>query len=221
MQQISTIQLITVAILPVLFAITVHEAAHGYMAKYHGDDTAEQNGRLTLNPIYHIDLIGTVLVPGLLILLSTPVIFGWAKPVPITYANLNKPKRDMALVALAGPSSNLIMALIWGLIAKLGMVFFANSLTGVAIFMMGQIGILINLGLMLLNLLPVPPLDGSKIVASFLSDENMQRFEQFGLYGFFILILMLFLGILQLILIPPFYILYHSILGLYSLPGLF
>lgn len=221
MQQISTVQLIAVAILPVLFAITVHEAAHGYMARYHGDDTAERSGRLTLNPIYHIDPIGTVLVPGLLILLSTPVIFGWAKPVPITYENLNKPKRDMALVALAGPGSNFIMALFWGLIAKLGVLFFDKSLTGVAIFMMGQIGILINLGLMLLNLLPVPPLDGSKIVGSFLSDKNMQRYEQFGIYGFFILILLLFLGILQLILIPPFYILYHSILGLYSLPGLF
>src|SRR5919109_1222180 len=121
MSGLTTFQTVAVAILPLIFAITVHEAAHGWMAKRLGDPTAQRLGRLTLNPIKHIDPVGTVLVPGLLLLLGG-FVFGWAKPVPVTWENLRNPKRDMAIVAVAGPGANLLMALLWAFIAKVGTV---------------------------------------------------------------------------------------------------
>src|SRR5579864_2279044 len=150
-------------IIPLIFAITVHETAHGWIAFRCGDPTAKLLGRLTLNPIKHVDLIGTLIVPTLLFFLGG-FIFGWAKPVPIVWKNLRHPRRDMALVAAAGPVANLGMALLWILVYKLAMSFHSAPF-----LYMGQFGVSINLVLMLLNLLPVPPLDGSRIVTSLLS----------------------------------------------------
>src|SRR3990172_3405829 len=120
MPNLSLPQFFAVAFLPLLFAITVHEVAHGWVAKLLGDPTAQRLGRLTLNPLKHIDPVGTILVPALLVLLRTGFVFGWAKPVPITWENLRRPKRDMAIVAAAGPAANLLMALFWAVLAKIG-----------------------------------------------------------------------------------------------------
>jgi Zn-dependent protease len=183
-------------IIPLLFAITVHETAHGWVAYKCGDPTAKLLGRLTLNPIQHIDPIGTIIVPAILFLLGG-FIFGWAKPVPITWQNLRHPRRDMALVAAAGPLANLGMALLWVVIIKL-----ALFLHSAPFAYMGQIGITINLVLMLLNLIPIPPLDGSRIVASVLSPALAYRFNQLEVYGFLILVLLLASGLLIRILGP-------------------
>ena len=156
-------QKIILWVIPLLFAITVHETAHGWIASKCGDPTAKLLGRLTLNPLKHIDPIGTIIVPAILFSLGG-FIFGWAKPVPITWQNLKNPRRDMALVAAAGPLANLMMAFLWAGIAKIAMGFDNDP-----VIYMAQIGISINLVLMLLNLLPIPPLDGSRVVASFLS----------------------------------------------------
>jgi Zn-dependent protease len=183
-------------VVPLLFAITVHETAHGWVAYKYGDPTAKLLGRLTLNPFKHIDPIGTILVPAILFMLGG-FIFGWAKPVPITWRNLKNPRRDMALVAVAGPFANLIMAFFWVIVAK-----FALSLHNAPFLYMGQIGISINLVLMLLNLIPIPPLDGSRIVASLLSPAMAYRFNQLEVYGFLILIILLASGLLARVLGP-------------------
>ncbi|HYM48315.1 MAG TPA: site-2 protease family protein, partial [Burkholderiaceae bacterium] len=144
MSGLSTFQLVAIAILPLLFAITVHEVAHGWMAKRLGDPTAQRLGRLTLNPIKHIDPIGTILVPGLLLVLGG-FVFGWAKPVPVTWENLRNPKRDMAIVAAAGPIANLIMAIMWAVFAKIGTVIPDDMLwAGAPLYYMGIFGISIN-----------------------------------------------------------------------------
>src|SRR5687767_7000185 len=153
MSGLSTYQLIAVAILPLLFAITVHEVAHGWMAKRLGDPTAERLGRLTLNPIKHIDPVGTILVPGILLMLGG-FVFGWAKPVPVTWENLRHPKRDMAVVAAAGPGVNLLMAFIWAIIAKLSTVIPDEYVWfGEPLLHMGAVGVSINVVLMVLNLI--------------------------------------------------------------------
>ncbi|MCK4608537.1 MAG: site-2 protease family protein [Gammaproteobacteria bacterium] len=202
MNNLSTLQTIAVMILPLLFGITVHEVAHGWMASKLGDKTALLMGRLTLNPIKHIDPVGTIIVPGVLVLLGG-VIFGWAKPVPVTYANLKKPKRDMALVAAAGPLSNLLMAFIWAFIMKLSVVLFQHGLHWMlAIVYMGEAGILINLMLMTLNLIPIPPLDGSRIVSGFLPARAAYKYNKLEPYGFFILLLLLATRVLTMIIMP-------------------
>lgn len=127
MDELSVIQRIAVWILPVIFAITVHEVAHGWVAKKYGDNTASRLGRLTLNPVKHVDLLGTIILPGLLLMTGTGFIFGWAKPVPVDASNFKRPLQDMAIVALAGPVSNLIMALIWALIIRLGIFIGTNA----------------------------------------------------------------------------------------------
>src|SRR5210317_1788296 len=158
--EMNPIQYFTISIIPVLLAITVHEAAHGYAAKHFGDKTAYFLGRITLNHIKHIDPVGTVVIPGMLLLLSAPFLFGSAKPVPVNFSNLNNPKKDMMWVALAGPASNLVMAIIWVILLN----FTQSNQVNYSLFISGmcQVGIMINLVLMLLNLLPIPPLDGSK-----------------------------------------------------------
>ena len=217
MNHLSMLQTFAIWVLPVLFAITVHEVAHGWMASKLGDKTAMIMGRLTLNPIKHIDLIGTILVPMVLLFLGG-FIFGWAKPVPVTYANLNNPKRDMALVAAAGPMSNLLMAIIWALIGKLGASLFGMGFSwALAILYMGQAGILINLVLMVLNLIPIPPLDGSRIVTAFLSNKASCNYNRLEPYGFIILLILLMTGILSYIMGPiimMFFRLFSSILGM-------
>jgi Zn-dependent protease len=196
-------QKIAAAILPILFAITVHEVAHGWMAKQLGDPTAQRLGRLTLNPIKHIDPLGTVLIPSLAFLLGG-VIFGWAKPVPITWENLRHPKRDMAIVAAAGPAANLLMAFLWALVAKIGATL-PISLQWVAapLLYMGQIGIYVNVVLMILNLLSLPPLDGGRVVVGLLPGPLAWQLSRVELYGFFIVVALFATGLLATVVFPP------------------
>ncbi|MBA4743358.1 MAG: site-2 protease family protein [Azoarcus sp.] len=192
--------------LPVLLAITLHEAAHGYVARHFGDPTAAEAGRITLNPFSHIDPVGTILVPaGILVLSmlvgSAGILFGWAKPVPVNFARLNNPKSDMLWVAAAGPFMNLVMAIGWAALLKL-----AHSGVGGAyadpLMQMALAGIMINAVLMFLNLLPIPPLDGGRIAVSLLPDRLSWQFARIEPYGFPILLLLLFSGILGAILWP-------------------
>lgn len=217
MQQLNLIQQVAVWALPVLFAITVHEVAHGWVAKQLGDPTAMMLGRLTLNPLKHIDPIGTVLVP-LVLILAGGVIFGWAKPVPIAADNLHHPKRDMALVAAAGPLANLIMACIWALIMKLALLL-PSGLVNLALPLtyMGGAGITINVILMVLNLLPVPPLDGSRVVAGFLPDPLAWKFSRIEQYGLIILLLLMVSGILGKIMWPPVAMVQNMIYRMFGL----
>ncbi|MGD2137340.1 MAG: site-2 protease family protein [Gammaproteobacteria bacterium] len=199
MLEVTLVQKIVAWVLPVLFAITVHEVAHGWVANRLGDNTAFMLGRLTLNPVKHVDPLGTIIVPGLLMLLKTGFLFGWAKPVPINWRNLHRPRRDMALVAAAGPVANLLMATGWALLIRAG-----NLLgdAGLALVFMGVAGIFINTILMVLNLLPLPPLDGGRVLTGLLPGPLAYRFSRIEPYGFFILIALLVTNVLGLILWP-------------------
>ena len=216
MNQLTLMQRIVVWILPVIFAITVHEVAHGWIAKKYGDNTASAQGRLTLNPIKHIDLIGTILLPGLLLLTGTGFIFGWAKPVPVDARNFKNPRKDMAIVALAGPISNLLMALAWALLARIA-VMIGVEFISVPIIYMGVAGISINLVLALINLLPIPPLDGSRVLTGILPNYWAWRYNQLERYGFIILLILLYTRVLNAVLEYPMYVaqkLFFSIAGL-------
>lgn len=197
--ELTAIQKVAAYALPILFAITVHEAAHGYAAKYFGDLTAERLGRITLNPLKHIDPIGTILLPALSVLLGG-ILFGWAKPVPVNFANLRRPKQDMLWVALAGPASNFFMALCWGLLLSKVEVFPLSSQAYLS--QMSVAGIQINLVLLVLNLFPLPPLDGGRIAVSLLPMQAAIKFARIERYGMIILIALLFSGILGVILSP-------------------
>jgi Zn-dependent protease len=186
--------------LPVLLAITVHEAAHGWIAKYLGDPTAERLGRVTLNPFKHVDPIGTVLLPGVLLLLKAPFLFGWAKPVPVNWGNLRRPKRDMILVAAAGPGANLMMATLWAVVAEVGSLLLHS---GSPIIYMGLVGILINVLLMVFNLLPLPPLDGGRVAVGLLPARWARWVNRLEPFGFLILLVLLFSGVLSRIITPP------------------
>ncbi len=218
MNGLTPLQAFSVWALPILFAITVHEVAHGWMAKRLGDPTAERLGRLTLNPIRHIDPIGTILIPGLLLLMGTGIVFGWAKPVPITWSNLRHPRRDMALVAIAGPGANLVMALLWAAIGRLAMIVPAiwppSAWAARPLFEMGVAGVTINLVLMVLNLLPVPPLDGSRVVSGLLPGPWSWRYNRIEPYGLWILLALVATGILGRILEPPVVALQNLIFSL-------
>jgi Zn-dependent protease len=184
------IQTIALAAIPVLFAITLHEAAHGYVARHFGDMTAYQQGRISLNPLRHIDPVGTILVPLLIMLFSHgQMFFGWAKPVPVNFAALRHPKKDMLWVALAGPASNLVMALFWAAMMKLPLMYpdnyFAEPLLNMA-----DIGVTINVILMVLNLLPLPPLDGGRIAISLLPHRQAIQLAKVEPYGIVIMILL-------------------------------
>jgi len=203
MEDLSQLQRISAWILPVIFAITVHEVAHGWVAKKLGDPTAQRLGRLTLNPLKHIDPIGTILVPGLLLLLGG-FVFGWAKPVPVTWENLKHPKRDMALVAAAGPGANFIMAILWGMVAKMGMFSFTDmQWAAQPMVAMGLAGVAINVVLMVLNLLPLPPLDGGRVLAGLLPGPWAWQLNRIEPYGFFILLVLMVSGLLGRIIGPP------------------
>ena len=199
MLELSLVQKIAIWVVPVVLAITVHEVAHGWIARKLGDNTAFMLGRLTLNPFKHVDPMGTILIPGMLLLLQAGFIFGYAKPVPINWKNLRHPKRDMALVAAAGPGANLLMALAWGLLIRLGL---SLGEPGIALVYMGVAGITINIILMVLNLLPLPPLDGGRVVTGLLPGPWAYRFSRIEPYGFFILIGLLVTGLLGLVLWP-------------------
>lgn len=203
MNNLSLVQTIAIWVLPVLFAITLHEVAHGWVASKLGDKTALMLGRITLNPIKHIDLIGTIVVP-LICLVAGNFVFGWAKPVPVDWRNLRNPRRDAALVAIAGPVSNLLMAIFWAFMAKVGFWIVQSGVSnGVFLVYMGIAGISINLLLMILNLFPLPPLDGSRVVSSLLSPQLARSYDTLEPYGFFILLALLLTGILQMLLSPP------------------
>ena len=196
---LGTVQKIAVSALPIIFAITVHEAAHGYIARYFGDMTAQEQGRITLNPLRHIDPVGTILVPAITLVLGG-ILFGWAKPVPVNFSRLRSPKKDMLWVAAAGPASNLVMAIFWVLVIKFSMV--VQSGFSDALAYMGAVGIMINLVLMVLNLIPLPPLDGGRIAVSLLPNRLAFQYAKVERYGFFILIALLFTGILSKIMNP-------------------
>ncbi len=197
--ELTYVQKIAIYALPVIFAITVHEAAHGFAARYFGDMTAEREGRITLNPLKHIDPIGTILLPALTLLVGG-ILFGWAKPVPVNFSRLRNPKRDMLWVAAAGPASNFVMALFWALIIKLSVAY--PSVYSEPMALMGQAGVMINVVLMVLNLLPLPPLDGGRIAVSFLPNHLAYKYAQIERYGFIILIVLLATGILGRIMEP-------------------
>ncbi|MBL8398708.1 MAG: site-2 protease family protein [Candidatus Accumulibacter sp.] len=196
------LQTIAIAALPVILAITLHEAAHGYAARYFGDPTAWQEGRITANPLKHIDLFGTILVPILILLVSTGgILFGWAKPVPVDFGRLRHPKADMLWVAAAGPAANLAMMLAWAALLKLAWLlpinFFSLPMTRMA-----EIGIAVNIALMVLNLFPLPPLDGGRIAVSLLPPRLAWRFAQLERFGFPILLVLLASGVLSWLLDP-------------------
>ena len=216
--ELTVIQKIAIWALPVLFAITLHEVAHGWVASYFGDETARFSGRLSLNPLKHIDPIGTVVLP-LLMLVFANFIFGWAKPVPVDARNMRNPKRDMGIVALAGPISNLIMALLWGGLARLGFMLADNGSGwwAVPLIYMGEAGIMINVMLGVLNLIPLPPLDGGKILESLLPPRLAYQVSLLEPYGFLILLLLLVTNVLTFILIPPVSWLINAIRNLYGI----
>jgi Zn-dependent protease len=198
---LSLIQKISIWTLPILFAITVHEVAHGWVAYKLGDDTAYRLGRITLNPIKHIDLIGTILIPGLMLVMGG-IIFGWAKPVPVNFHRLRQPRRDMALVALAGPGANLLMAILWAIIAKVGVIMTNDFESAIFLLYVGGAGFSINMILMILNLLPILPLDGGRVFHSVLPPDLAESYGKLEAFGLVILIVLLVSGVLEKIMNP-------------------
>ena len=196
MEELTIIQEIAAYAIPIIFAITVHEAAHGYVARYFGDMTAQYLGRITLNPLKHIDPVGTIILPAFLYWSPAGFIFGWAKPVPVNPSNLRNPKKDMLWVALAGPFSNLLMAIFW-VFLYVRFQYYVPFLDEMAL-----VGIKINLLLMILNMLPIPPLDGGKVAVSLLPYPWSSYVENLERYGLFIIIFLLFSGVLGNILFP-------------------
>jgi len=220
MQSLTLAQKIAIWALPVLFAITLHEVAHGWVANRLGDPTARMLGRLSLNPLRHIDPVGTVLVPALLLALGG-FLFGWAKPVPVTPQNLRRHRYGMAWVAAAGPASNLLQAILWALLVKLALAEQA-ALGWVAepLYLMGVAGISINLALAVLNLLPIPPLDGGRIVDALLPGPLSARYSQLEPWGLWIVLALVATGLLTVIMGPPYALLRGLVGAVTGLEGL-
>jgi Zn-dependent protease len=201
------VQTVAIYALPVLFAITLHEAAHGYVARHFGDMTAHAQGRISVNPIRHIDLVGTIVVPLAILLLSAKmvggngVLFGWAKPVPVNYSALRNPRKHMALVAAAGPGANLMMALLWAALLKLAVLAPATSFS-MPLGLVAQAGIFVNLIFMFLNLLPILPLDGGRILASLLPSRAAWQYARLEPWGLPLLVLLLVTNVLNFVLEP-------------------
>ncbi|WP_263771888.1 site-2 protease family protein [Propionivibrio soli] len=215
------IQTIAIAALPVIFAITLHEAAHGYAARHFGDPTAWLAGRISLNPARHIDPIGTLLVPGVILAMSymaagSAMLFGWAKPVPVNFGQLRHPKRDMLWVAAAGPATNLLMAIGWAAMFKFNLAISPHVFT-VPLAEMSRIGLNVNLVLMVLNLLPLPPLDGGRIAVSLLPYPAAVRFAALERWGFPVLLVLMFTGILGDVMGPFVALFRHLIILLFQL----
>lgn len=207
-----TVQTIAVYAIPVLFAISLHEAAHGYVARYFGDPTASQQGRLSINPIHHIDLFGTIILP-LLLYLSIQMPFGYAKPVPVDYSRLRNPKKQMGFVAAAGPAANFLMGLAW---TAVYVMLHAMNVTEPFLLGMAKAGFLTNAVMCVFNLLPVPPLDGGRIVTAMLPNDLARpfaRIEQYGPYVFIGLIILMYTGILSSLLGT----LVHMMISLFAL----
>ena len=202
MYELTLVEKIVVAAVPIIFAITVHEVAHGWVASKLGDPTAKLAGRLTLNPVRHIDPVGTIAVPLIMIAL-TPFAFGWAKPVPVDWRNLKQPRRDMALVAAAGPGANVVMLALWTLLLSVLPASGAEASYMPALLgEMAKVGIIINIVLIALNLLPLPPLDGSRIVTAFLSPAAARKYLLLERWGLPLLVVLIFTGVLGKILHP-------------------
>ena len=189
---------IAVYALPVLFAITLHEAAHAYVARYFGDNTAYAAGRMTLNPLVHIDIFGTIVIP-IALYLATGFVFGYAKPVPVDFSRLRNPKRDMAWVALAGPAANFIMAFLWLILAVLLVAFNVNEDFPHKV---AQAGLFSNLLMFAFNLLPIPPLDGGRVLTSMLPNTLAYKFARIEPYGFFIVLGLIFFNLLAFWVMP-------------------
>ena len=223
----NVIQLICIAAIPLIFAITLHEAAHGWIASKFGDQTARIQGRVSINPLKHIDPFGTIILP-LMMLMFGGFIFGWAKPVPIAWQHLRNPRRDMAFVALAGPGANLVMAFAWAIIAKLSHLVFMNPhahemmrSTALFIHLSSRFGIMINCVLLVINLIPIPPLDGSRVVSALLPPvlaKKYNRLEYYGLWIFLALLILLYTTHLIDVIYAPIYALIQWIQNLFGLP---
>jgi Zn-dependent protease len=193
------VQTVAIYALPVLFAITLHEAAHGYVARYFGDMTAHAQGRISLNPVRHVDIVGTIVVPLAILLLSGgKFLFGWAKPVPVNYSALRRPRQHMAWVAAAGPGANLAMALAWALLLKVSLLVPASQF----MLEMARAGIIVNLVFMFLNLLPILPLDGGRIVASLLPSRAAWQYSKLEPWGIPLLLILLVTNVLGFVLEP-------------------
>ncbi|MGC2517891.1 MAG: site-2 protease family protein [Burkholderiales bacterium] len=204
--EFNLVQTIAIYALPVIFAITLHEAAHGYVARHFGDSSAWMLGRVSLNPLRHIDMVGTILVPLLILVTSKlfgsgGILFGWAKPVPVNFNALRNPKRDMLWVAVAGPAANLVMALGWALVLKLALAMPPNAFA-LPLSLMGEAGVNVNVVLMVLNLLPILPLDGGRVAMSLLPNKLAYRYSRLEPYGFPILLLLIFTNVLGIIMSP-------------------
>jgi Zn-dependent protease len=210
------IQTVAIYALPVLFAITVHEAAHGYAARHFGDNTAWKMGRVTLNPIAQIDPVGTILMPLILYFATSGAfLFGYAKPVPVRFGNLRNPKRDMIWVALAGPGANLAMALLWGILFYL---LQGAGLEEMFFYAMCKAGISMNVGLFVFNLFPLPPLDGGRIMTGLLPMKQAMAFSRVEPYGFFIVIALIYLQVLDTFWMRPLASLTRALLNLLLTP---
>jgi len=201
MNELTLIQRIAVLILPVLFAITLHEAAHGWVASRLGDDTARRLGRVSINPLRHIDPLGTVIIP-LAMYLLTNFLFGWAKPVPVDFRRLKNPRRDMALVALAGPGANLLMLFLWGAVLRFSITLDSVQWFAEPLFYMGIAGMFINAILLVLNMLPILPLDGGRVLAALLPPELARRYAALEPWGLVIVVALLVSGVLGKVMWP-------------------
>ncbi len=215
--ELTIIQKVAIWALPLLFAITLHEVAHGWVASFFGDQTARLQGRLTLNPIKHIDLIGTIILPIIMLLFSN-FVFGWAKPIPIDSRNMHHPRRDTAIVAAAGPLSNFLMAIFWAGIAKVGYLLLkGNAWFGVPLSYMGEAGIMINVVLGVLNIIPIPPLDGGRVLMNLLPGRMGYFFSRIEPYGFFILIFLLVTNTLSFVMNPLIFFIIRMISAIFGL----
>jgi hypothetical protein len=210
-----SIQAVAINAIPLIFAITIHEAAHGYAARKFGDNTAYMLGRVSLNPVKHIDPVGTILIPLVLVLMSSPFLIGYAKPVPINYGRLRNPKMDSVWVALAGPGSNFIQALIWMAIwiilqgAQINEPFFTA---------MAQAGVLWNIGLLVFNLLPIPPFDGGRVLSGLLPTRQSLALDKLERWGFFIVLALVFTGILSSLWMDPLRSFFLGIINILMTP---
>jgi Zn-dependent protease len=210
------IQTVAIYALPVLFAITVHEAAHGYAARHLGDDTAWKMGRVTLNPMAHIDPVGTILMPLLLYFATSGAfLFGYAKPVPVRFGNLRNPKRDMVWVALAGPGANLAQAFLWGALLY---VLHASGVTEPFFLKMCNGGVLVNIVMFAFNLFPLPPLDGGRIVVGLLPIKQAMAFSRIEPYGFFIVMALVVTGLVSSLWMQPVMALTYGLVNLLLSP---